>query len=225
MNNKRNAKGRGADKTRRQRKIAISRNVNVTFPPKVKVTQKYSAVLNFSHATATEQNYRFRGNGLSAISQTSGSGQPWGYDQWSLMYERYLVDRVSMEVKFVNSSTTPFEVLLNYQVDADYSNIDSIASQPYVVLGTLGSNSGINTTTLRLSANTKDVLGIPSLHEGLDDYTGVTGDPGGNPVRLFYGSAYVRTLTGVAIGTSAVQAVLVMTFSTTYFRRKDVGPS
>jgi len=141
------------------------------------------------------------------------------------MYERYLVDRVSMDVKFVNSSSVPFEVLLNYQVDDSYSNIDSIASQPYVVLDTLGSVTGKNTTTLRLSANTKDVLGVPYLHEGLDDYTGVTGDPGGNPVRIFYGSVYVRTLTGVAIGTSAVQAIITFTFSTTYFRRKDVGPS
>lgn len=225
MNNNRSAKRRGANKTRQTRKIVVSRNVNVTFPPKVKVLQKYSTVVNFSHATSTEQNYRFRGNGLSTISETAGSGQPWGYDQWSLMYERYLVDRVSMEVKFVNSSSVPFEVLLNYQVDANYANIDGIASQPYVVLDTLGSNTGINTTTLRLSANAKDVLGIPALHEGLDEYTGVTGDPGGNPARVFYGSVYVRTLTGVAIGTSAVQAVVTFTFSTTYFRRKDVGPS
>jgi len=141
------------------------------------------------------------------------------------MYERYLVDRVSMECKFVNSSTIPFEILLNYQVDADYSNIDSIASQPYVTLGTLGSSTGMNQRTLRLAANTKDVLGIPHLHEGLDDYTGVTGDPGGNPVRIFFGSAYVRTLTGVPVGTSAVQAVMTMVFRVTYFRRKDVGPS
>jgi hypothetical protein len=103
------------------------------FPAQQKVKLIYADKVTLTGASGLIENYQFRLNSLYDPDLTSTGHQPFGFDQWALFYESYVVTKATYEV-YCQPSTGSTPVLVSAYVSDD-------ASYPGV-MNTIAENGG-----------------------------------------------------------------------------------
>lgn len=110
------------------------------FPPQIRRLFKYGEILQLTTGSGsgfTGSEYRYNMNALYDPDYSSGGHQPYGFDQWSIAYATYRVDRCNYRITFAAPG------------DHDFIGFISIAP------GTSGSIAGIDPKYLVERPNTQ----------------------------------------------------------------------
>jgi len=98
-------------------------------PSMVRMTLKYSASIAMSTSTVLSQ--VFRGNGPYDPDVTGTGGQPYNYDDWAILYNRYRVHACMIKWKFVPAQNGHFRVVCTpTNSSSAWSSADNVISAP-----------------------------------------------------------------------------------------------
>ncbi|AXQ65713.1 MAG: capsid protein [Cressdnaviricota sp.] len=131
-----------------------------------------------------------------------GSSQPWSYDQWSLLYNRYVVKsaKVTLEFSAAGAITYPYMVAAFPTTTATALGYGAAASMPYAKSCMVGPNDNTTSNTLTFYLDHAKVLGrIEGKVSSEDNGAVVTSDPPATeymalPISVYFTGASVQTL-------------------------------
>lgn len=112
-------------KHREHRSSLVSVRGPSGLPDRLRVKLKYADV--YPLITSAAQIYRFKGNGLVDPDDTGTGHQPYMFDQWAAMYDRYRVYGSSILVDAINVSATVAAQLVVYPTAANSTTANTIA--------------------------------------------------------------------------------------------------
>lgn len=180
--------GRRRTKRRRKNKyragptIKTVRGLGTLIPDILRVKLRYSDTKIFSTLGAgLLNNYVYRANSLQDTDFTGIGHQPYGFDQMSTWYSRYLVYGSKIQLKMINNSTLVdlVTVVLYPQLSASpqTNSVDSLEA-PFSVNRIMGSDA--EKAYIKNYMTTKKMYGVRRLED--DDGADVTA----NPVNPWY---------------------------------------
>lgn len=167
-NNKNNKRQNATDHV-----IDLKRNV---CPDSITVPISYYTSGGFSGAYTGENIYSL--NSAYDPDYTGTGAQPLGFDQWCAFYARYRVDKVDVEVDFVNLSTSS---ALNCLVVANNANTPintqatffAASESPFSLTRVLPTSGGNSTCRLKRTFDIASLLGVSKQrHRSNPDYSG-----------------------------------------------------
>jgi len=147
-------------------------------PDKICVPLNYFHDLALGGAVSVENLYNL--NSLFDPDRTGVGHQPSGFDQWSAFYNRYRVDRVRVQLDFVNNSSTSVTSLLALP-NNDATAINTVATlqagceAPFAWSRAIATNAGMNVCRYVRSFNLNQIVGVTAAkYEADDSYQAVT---------------------------------------------------
>lgn len=103
---------------------------------------RFSQRVQFTSTTGSVNVASYRTNGL--FLPIAGGHQPRGFDQWALLYNRYVVQRAKITVHFVSNTSSAGEMIAGVTVTttaATSSDIRDYIESRYVTYGVSGDQS------------------------------------------------------------------------------------
>lgn len=197
-------------------------SVGNLIPSKKSVKLKYGTHL---HKTGTENGqHNFRMNSVYDPDYTNvlTDHQPLGFDEWSVMYNRYRVNAVKLELTAVqhDSAETAQCFVAAFPQASTISPLLSIShalEMQHSVYGFLGNTSaGKSQCHLELYVDIKKYLGMSSLDE---DYTAGTTT---NPIKAPWISIYWKNLLGI---NSDISLICELTYYVEFYGPAMLGQS
>ncbi len=136
------------------------------FPREMKVTMRYVEHLSRTPSSGFSTDYMFNLNSIFDPDLTSTGHQPYGHDQWALIYNRYRVDGAIVTVRIVGSSGGYLTILASNSVTA----ITSLTIAPESPLShTLPYASGGPPCTRQITFDLAVVNGVTRAVYNADD--------------------------------------------------------
>lgn len=159
-----------------------------SFPPSVSVCFKYADQVSISTTAGVGFQYVFRGNSLFDPDVTSSGHQPYGFDQWKAIYQRYCVFASWIRVSVSLDIPLPVKILLlPTQLDSSVVTSDtfeSLIEQPYCKWRTGQSSNGQDLQSLTHYMSTSKIMGqAPYLIENDDNLYALSN---ANPLNPWY---------------------------------------
>jgi len=161
--------------------------------------------------TGTE--YVFRLNSLYDPNFTAGGHQPYGFDQFNTVYNKYKVTGVSIEVMFVNAAENTMFAIWQISSPGDTRTTNSISpgvafERPNVAWGVVNSNIGEQT-----QLNFKQYVDIAALsgltkQQFIDDNQAYASDITTNPAA----SPFLRLNVASGLGSSGTNLGAIVKF-------------
>lgn len=162
---------------------------------------------------ASSATHKFRGNSLFDPDWSGAGGQPFGYDQWSAFYKKYMVYGMKWKLTFINESALN-QVLCVVLPKNESNNIASMnlaKERPFSKNVTLGvEGSGKNIRTLSGYMSTKKIFGLPKLTQGDLDYSALTST---DPLLPWFLHIYTQATDRASSATTRIEIEL------TYYSR------
>ena len=180
----------------RRKRRSYNRNVSIRrmppiFPDAVRVPLKTSALIQPANV-AGGFTYTVRINDPNAPG--TNLGQPLGYDQWSVFYQRCFCYGSRIHIKILLSASEPGEVVMYpSNVIAAASTLDQAKEQPYskyTAYGSVNSNMGSMYAYLKNKMTMRKIVGRPL--QGVN-YEALTGS---SPARVAYWNLFGEVLDG-----------------------------
>jgi len=178
----------------------------------------FSARLSLSSSTVTPAHHQFRLNSTWDPDVTTTGVQPYGRDQISAMYLRYIVNGATVKVWFSNAGTNgPTQCTIRASVDGTPpSDIEAEADR-------------INGKQIIVSPGESKVLtAYYPIHKIIGmSKAGYSGDPGcsaaynGNPSKICFLNVMTQNLTG----STDTHVIVKIVYHCKYFDQGDVTPS
>lgn len=139
------------------------------FPDNLRVKLKYTTHYTTSPST-TPTDYVFRGNSPFDPDFTSTGGQPYNYDIFSLLYQKYRCYGSRIQV-WSNTTTMPFsQVTLSARTTSTaivlFSTLEAAQSGPYCKHSYVSSQNGqTRNPPLAMTLQTEKVTGVPIVSD------------------------------------------------------------
>jgi hypothetical protein len=157
----------------------------IGYPDRVKTTLLYGDTLVISGSASQ---YTFRANSLFDPDFTSTGHQPFYYDQYISVYEKYRVYAAKICIRVLNSASTPSTVVCipASQIPTITSLNQAMESPRAVYTAPLETNN-LRHQDIQVSASTREILGLtpPQLYDA--DFAATFSS---NPVELWYYALY-----------------------------------
>lgn len=210
-------KTRYANPSRRLNKVILGR----TFPDKITATLKYFELLGGSVTAGTTVKYPFRANGMFDPYAPLGGHQPYGFDQWTAIYNHWVVTASTIRVTIVPdaASTALAPLMVGIYNDDDTSN--SLTYFDMIEASNRGQYRAINynspPSVIKAGYKSKWTFGNAPLADPSQ-----RGTAAADPTETQVFNLWVAN-TGAA---AAQQTFYVeIEYQATFFERKDLGGS
>jgi len=198
----------------RGRRSANRRN---PFPANVVVKMRYSGQCENAPGAAAIDDYAFRCNSIFDPDQTGVGHQPYGHDQYQLIYNHYKVLKSKITVTFISTSTTntgAAVVGIALKDDTTFeTNIDTIREAKGCRYGILAPGGKLKIT---LGYNAK--VQFPQIFQA------ISANFGANPSE----EAYYQVFSGPVSGTitpATVSCIVTIDYTVKCWELKDLGQS
>lgn len=198
------------------------------FPIKKNVKMYYAETFTLSSGTAgvVGNEVVLRLNSCYDINFSGTGGQPYGYDQMTALYQKYLVKKVDVKLTFYDPNTEGIVVVATMQPSGSSTTttgqgLDALQMQPMTwtkYVPTTGGQSVVFKQTMKISAI--EGLSQAQFAGALDDYSS---DYNANPAE----TPYIRFSCAAVRGDSAATVICKaeLTFHTQFFDRIPLGAS
>ncbi len=199
--------------------------------PKIYRTQMYYTETITKTAGAlgifgTEAAYRANSTFAPQIAGGGVSHQPYGRDQLALLYLRYKVSGVRLQIQFSNPSEDGMIVGVKYNTPLDLLSLGGLSpavqGEKFNVWMKALNNTGSQTVNYDRYFRMEDLMGVTKLQfkADIDEYSALTG---ASPVDTPSLRIAVGDITGTGGGT--VNCIIKLTFYTNWFSRLTLGQS
>lgn len=213
--------GRRTEKVWTKAGMGISRQLGFSDTQKVKL--KYSISISFT--STSFQNKVFRMNSLFDPEFIIGGHQPMGYDQWTPMYNRYLVTGMAYDISYVNNivgggASNSTNIYAQFLPNATSPEVleQSLRERPFVKRGILAPLG--HSRRMKGYAAVKTILGLKHIDQRDTQYAGtVTTDP---PITAGF---YVYSSSSPAGVAHNCTAKIDLTYYAIFFDRKTPAGS
>lgn len=166
----------------------------------------------------------FRGNSVYDPLQSAGGTQPYGFDQLSSLYDRYVVHGSSCEATLVNtSSSVPSKlVVIPATTATSFTNIRTPMESPYAKDRSLAPNgSGASMRKIKTYQSTRSIRGLVKGAHLIDDELEALVTA--NPAKEWYWHIITGSLDTGSTSTGQLEVELV--FYVDFFKRKQLTAS
>lgn len=172
----------------RSNKVTSLRLRSMTgFPDMMYVPLKYVETIEFSGTNFA--NHEFSGNKPSDPNNTGSGHQPMYWDEYTVLYNRWLAYSCSIRLEMINSSTAATNVCLLPAVALfPVLDVSKVQEQPHARHVLVG-NFGTNRATLRHNMSTRKIRGETVMD---DEFSG-QGNLG-NPQRQWFWGIVMQTV-------------------------------
>ncbi len=220
-------RGRNARRTFRRKVVkyhsrptySIVRGRN--FSDKQFVRLRYSDTLLLT-STGGLSGFTYRGNSMFDPQFTVGGHQPHGFDQWSTMYDKYLVYGLGCSIVFTAIALSQATCYTQWSdVSTLTANINNLKERSFVKRAfTSSANGGNSISRIKDYMSIKKVLGLTTLNESNRDYTAlISADPVDQCfLNIFIHSTDLSTTSEVAVSVD-------LTYYAVMYDRKQLGQS
>lgn len=207
-------------RTRGARGAPMTRSLGIIVPEKSIATLKYSDTFSNSGTVNSWYSWTFAANSLYDPDATGGGHQPMGFDQLSLMYNRYSVlsSWIIVHVSNLQGSQNVYGILIRESTASGYSfYINDIAEQ--------NPRDRIKTIAPQRPATFKKNWSCKLISDKGDN-TGICGNlgTGSSPNILHYFRMHTQSTTGASLAAQPQFAVEVY-FKAMFSDRKLLAPS
>lgn len=209
-------------RSRTTNKTAVTQNLKSPLGyPDVQYTQvRYCDLIQLTGTTAQ---YTFRGNSLFDPDFTGTGHQPYYYDQYIAVYQRYRVISTSFTMRVANSSisgTTSEVVVAPTSLVPTLTSLAQAKEDPRAgTTGILPPYQSV-TKTVSLTNSTQQVIGLETKKEVYDaDYAALFN---ANPVQLWYYAIYGYSPTTAGL---SVDIDIEITYNCEFFDRAPIALS
>ncbi len=186
---------------------------NPGFPDQMRVTLKYVDFADFTTG-GVPNNATYRGNGAQDPQFAVGGHSPLYWDQIKLIYGRYYVEAVKVNLHIASSGRVKFALWPNIDSVA-LTNFNTGAEQPRCIVKSANATDIVNMTA---NYTTKAVLGGRGQKDL--DYTGLTG---GLPSKQWYIHVLAN---GIDQSTAFdVEYTIILAYKIIFFDKKLVAGS
>jgi hypothetical protein len=190
----------------------------IGYPDRVKTTLLYCDTLSIS---GTAQQYTYRGNALFDPDFTSTGHQPFYYDQYIAVYEKYRVYAAKMYIRVLNmgENVATMVCIPASQIPTITTLNQALESPRAVSTGPLPPNGNYKAQELNLNVSTREILGLtaPQLYDA--DFAATFSS---NPVELWYYSLYFNP---AGSSTLDLQVQIRLEYQCEFFDRAPVALS
>lgn len=195
------------------------------FPRSVSVCFRYADQVSITTTAGVGFQYVFRGNSLFDPDVTSSGHQPYGFDQWSAVFQRYCVFASWIRVSVSLDIPLPCKfLLLPTQLNTGLITSDtfeSLIEQPYCKWRVGQSSGGQDDNSLTNYMSTAKIMGqSPGLIENDDNLYALTN---ANPTNPWYWLLGVNSPQGDSSQT--VKLVIEMRFWAKMFDGQPLNAS
>lgn len=157
-----------------------------SFPNSISACFRYADQITITTTGGVGFQYAFRGNSLFDPDFTGGGHQPYGFDQWSAIFQRYVVFASWIRVNLTIDSPLPCKFALvptsldNSVVTTD--TFESLLEMPRAKWRLGQSSTGQDNQSLTHYASTTSIMGqAPGLIENDDNLYALTNANPANP--------------------------------------------
>jgi hypothetical protein len=172
-------------------------NINgpIGYPDRVKTTLVYCDTLTI---TGTSQQYTYKGNSLYDPNYTGTGHQPFYYDQYIAVYQRYRVYAAKIYIRSLNGADNPLTVVCvpSSQIPTFLSLSQALESPRSVSTGPLPVNYYFRAEELCLNATTREILGLTPAQIYDADFAALYN---ADPVELWYYALYFGSASSVNV--------------------------
>jgi hypothetical protein len=145
------------------------------FPDRLETTLRYHMQTALNSTTGSIARQQFRWNSCFDPDFTGSGHQPMYWDQLTVMYDNYIVCSANAVIKFVNTSTVPFQVGIGTDDDTGSSStLDTLCEQNHSKTTLLPPLSGsLSSVTFRPTWDYQTIIGDnPYSSQGAKTSTG-----------------------------------------------------
>jgi len=174
---------------------------------------RYSQRVQFTSTAGGANVLVFNTNSL--VVPVAGGHQPRGFDQWALLYNRYVVQRAKITAHFVSNTATSGECVVGINVStvaATGSDIRDYLESRYVSYGVIGDPSNV--------VKAEQVWNYSDWKKGnimSDDICQATVTQ--SPNALWYFNVFGADLT--AAGNAVINAIVTVEYEARFFDARD----
>ncbi len=140
-------------------------------PDSVRLILRYGMMTTASTTLGNLYSYQFRGNSVFDPDYTGGGAQPNYYDNWSQMYNSYVVLSSKIKIEVLNLTATNPVLVGVYPAynTALAASISDLVGMRYAQAKSIMGTGNAVKATLTSSMSTAQIFGIPELAVTADD--------------------------------------------------------
>jgi len=198
----------------RGRRAALRKN---PFPTSVVVRMRYSGQCENAPSAAAIDDYTFRANSIFDPDYTGAGHQPYGHDQYQMIYNHYKVIKSKITVTFISTSVTQTgSAVCGIAIKDDTTmeqNLDTIREAK-------GSRYGI----LPAGGKLKLTLGYNMKIMYPEIFQAATAMFGANPTEDAFFQVFSGPISGV-ITPATVSCIVTIDYTVKCWELKDLGQS
>lgn len=164
----------------------------------------------------------FSANSIFDPFQATGTNQPIGFDQLMNLYTTYRVRASKIRMDISNTSTTiPFTIAIHPSNDTVVRALSAIVGLPYVRMKTIGTATGMGTTSVVNYIEPKVIFGDRVT---VTD-TSFDGTQATDPVNQVFWKIRIESLGGSTAGDISAQTRINITYWVEFFERIQLNAS
>lgn len=225
---------KGFPSTRGDKEVTVNENAyqnqaviykGIGLPDTFITKLRYTTIVSFSIAEFAR--HLFRGNSIYDPDATGTGGQPMFFDQLAALYANYTVYGSSIDVQFVNRSSSTESAFIKvgvFPIDAittSSGDINTASERNRCRFAILGSNQGDQgIINIKNYARSTNMLGVSRNEKDDNTLSSLVND---NPAKQWYWSAWAGSLNQSAI--AQVYATINMTYYVKFNGLKNVARS
>lgn len=196
------------------------------FADKMSTKVRYSELISFGTGSLTPINvYVFRGNGVYDPNRTGTGDQPLGHDQYSALYEKFLVRGSAIKLTMTNNTVVPTVCAVVAKNTSTTPSVwDVIYEKPYSRVATVLSNNVLaRPPMIKMYFSTKKMLGLGSVKAENSTYVGTC--TSSDPVDQWYWHICVGAFDQNSLPATNLTIRVDLTYYVTYFSRLPLPES
>lgn len=189
------------------------------FPGKQRVLFRYTESINVpSTQPGTFSTFKFRANSIQDPNLTGVGHRPYGYNQYSRIYNHYRVEKSMIRVAWVNTNNAALVGVALTDDATDLGDYNSIFEQKgcrrMVIGDSISTTQDSNTTSLAFNR--------PLTY--LSNVSNTNANMGQNPTEIAIFSLYVRAV-DPTLGTNQTTCMVSIDYYCTLWELQDLGNS
>lgn len=222
---------RGRRRRRRRKpynKATISTMHPFVAPDRARVKLKFEQRASMTLTTGNVNYRTYRGNSLYDPDYTGTGTQPAGYDQWTALYNKYLVRASKMSVTVVSldgneSEAETIELGLMPSPDFEYvtPDVQHIGTLPYGKFQIASFNGGPQRNIISNYMSTAKIWGVAT--STVSGENAFSADISANPSNDWYWTVYLQPADEASTETYVLYVQI--TYYAEFFDRKILAPS
>lgn len=212
-------------KTKTVAKVGASPYTFLGLPGSLRADLRYSEYFSLDPAAGALATYTYRANSIYDPNYSAGGHQPLGYDQLSVLYAHYIVQRAHIKVRVAGSIAGTAGVFTLSLLDGPTSPTPwtAITEQPrckFMVLSGTGSASK-DVPSLSIDFNAKSFFGVTDVNDNRDSIGALVG---ANPEDCAYFSISYQAA-DLSADMNAIGVVVTIEYDVLFSERENLAGS